>query len=426
MPNRSLLPFQISTWRFLAIWILTVVVGCTAEPQKSDVDLIIDAFQMEDYKTVIQMGKKISRDDPHWHEVQVLIGRSEIKRRGPAAGLPYLESVPRDGFEAGFQAARTLSEIRMGLGDFQHAIEDIAYLFQKNPSDVLLHRKLGEIYMLSEVRDAGEARFVWLLENDKTDIEELAALSVPDRKFVRGSPIKVLLREYPNDPFLNLGVAVDDFRSQKRDEALQRLTQAVKVRPDVPEIQGWLGRVLVDGETQSYLDWYSQVPDAIRTSPDVWLARGMWAEKHDHKKVAARCFWEVLRSRPHDPLANERLGTVMQDFDTDAAAEFSKRAADLKAYAESVDRIVKSEGRDLEAIEKAVAILAGMGRGWEAKMWTKIAYWKLGQGNPSVRKVEALNSVEASGTTRFASKFDLTRKFDLSSYPADPPLAGAE
>ncbi len=200
MPNRSLLPFQISTWRLLAIWILTVVVGCTAEPQKSDVDQIIDAFQMEDHKTVIQMGKKISRDDPHWPEVQVLIGRSEIKRRGPAAGLPYLESVPRDGFEAGFQAARTLSEIRMGLGDFVHAIEDIVYLFQRDPSDVLLHRKLGEIYMLSEVRDAGEAQFVWLLNNDKLEIEELATLSVPDRKFLRGSSIKVLLREYPTIP----------------------------------------------------------------------------------------------------------------------------------------------------------------------------------------------------------------------------------
>ncbi len=116
----------------------------------------------------------------------------------------------------------------------------------------------------------------------------------------------------------------------------------------------------------------------------------------------------------------------MEEFDAAAAAEFSKRAADLKTYAESVERIVESEGRDLEAIEQAVTILAGMGRGWEAKMWTKIAYRKLGQGNTSVRKIEALNSVEASGTTRFASKFDLTRKFDLSSYPADPPLAGDE
>lgn len=426
MPDRSRLPFQTTTWRLLAIWILAAVAGCSAEPQKSELDQIIDAFQAEDFKTVIQLGKTISRDDPHWPEVQVLIGRSEIKRRGPAAGLPYLESVPRDGFEAGFQAARTLSEIRMGLGDFQHAIDDIVYQLEKDPSEALLHRKLGEIYMLSEVRDAGEARFVWLLENDKTDIEELAALSVPDRKFERGSPIKVLLREHPNDPFLNLGVAVDDFRSQKRDEALQRLTKAVNVRPDVPEIQGWLGRVLVDGETQSYLDWYSQVPAAIRTAPDVWLTRGLWAEKHGHENVAARCFWEVLRSRPHDQLANQRLGALMVDLDAVAAAEFSKRAADLKTYAESVEQIVKSECRDLEAIEQAVAILAGMGRGWEAKMWTRIAYWKLGQGNPSVRKIEALNSVEASGTTRFASKFDLTRKFDLSSYQADPPLTGAE
>ena len=65
---------------------------------------------------------------------------------------------------------------------------------------------------------------------------------------------------------------------------------------------------------------------------------------------------------------------------------------------------------------RIVDLLYQMGRHWEAKAWARLVTEMLGPADPFARGLDQKFEVTAE-TPRFSPDGDLTRTFDLSSYP---------
>lgn len=391
--------------------------GCQKPPPPSDFEQIKTAFQIQDYATVRRLGREIPKTHEHWAEIQVIMGQSESLSRGAKFAIPHLDSVPRDRSPVSYEAVRALAEVHLKVGTLFRAAEDYRYMLVRDPKSMLNHTKLVQILLQSGIRAEADEHLLWLLQHARLEIQELIAFSIPERSDSEYGSLKPALQFNADDPYVNLGMAFEEVRESRRDRARERLWKVVESHPEIAEAQSLLGELVIDLGLDSLPGWNAQLPAAIQSHSGIWYVRGLWATAIQNNKVAARCFWETLKQRPHDRRANEQLGKVLISLDPDAATRFGRRALDLKEYAECAEKIPTAQGKERNALfVRIVDLLVGMGRHWEARGWVRVASETLDPAHKLVQEMQAKVKADAD-LPRFAPENDLTRSYDLSSYP---------
>lgn len=390
--------------------------GCQKAPPLSEFDQISTAYANQDYATVRRLGRAIPQSHDRWAEVQYMIGQSEAFSRGPKRAIPLLASIPRDGSAVSYQAARALAEQRTKVGTLFEAANDFRYLLKHEPNSQPIHSQLVRVLLQSGIRTEADEHIVWVLQHGRIDVKELISLSIPERRGDEYGKLKQALQWNPTDPYVNLGMAIEEVHEFQWDRARERLGKLVQSHPDLAEAQALLGELLLDQGLDALPAWNSQLPASVQSHHGIWYVRGLWATALQNNKVASRCFWETLKQRPHDRRANYQLGVVLVPLDAPVASEFAQRAEDLREYADSAEQALIAQGRNQQLLMQIVDKLVGMGRHWEAQGWVNITTEMLGPTDPLVERMRSKIRAETS-MPRFDPASDLTRKHDLGSYP---------
>lgn len=406
--------FSIRVVAIVGVFCLT---GCKQESPPSVFEQIKTAFVTNDYATVRRLAKDIPQNDEHWAEIQVVLGRSEALSRGPKFSIPNLRAVPRDRSPVSYEAVRILAEEHVKLGTLFNAMDDYRYMLERDPLSMLIHTQIVGVALKSGVRTEAEEHLLWLLQNARLELPQLVQLTVPERRDNFHTDLKQALLFNPDDPYVNLGLAIEEVRLDRRDNARDRLQKVVKSHPEIPEAQALLGELLIDQGGDAWHGWKSQLPEAVQSHFGIWYARGLWAAAQADNSVASRCFWETLKQRPHDRRANEKLAEVLVSLQPEVAAQFAQRAAELRDYAETAEQAQKAPGPDKpQLFAKNVDLLVGMGRHLEARGWDRLASEMLEPTHPLRHAIRTKIKMDKD-QPRFDPENDLTRIHDLSGYP---------
>ena len=402
---------------------LFLAIGCgkgDSKDLKSPLEQVQLAAQNDDFKTAKKLAKAIPPDSPDWAEAQVMLGRMESMNRYLAAGLPYYESVPRDGSPVSLRAARAIAEIYLKNGSLSKAGENYEYVLQHSPDstdNVPVHEKMASILVTSGQRFQAETHLLEVVKHSKIEIKDLVLLTEPDRRSDQYTYLKQCYQRNAQDPFVNLGMALEEAADHQFDQARQRVSQVVLSHPEIGDAQALLGELTLDTGLEKLQAWNAQLPNAVKNHPGVWYVRGLWARQLNENRVAARCFWETIRQRPHHRRAMYQLGQVMVSLDPPMGAAFSKRAEELKEYSDIMEQNLISQGRNEKLFRQMVSLLKGMGREWEAWAWVSMARDMLGPSDWPGPLLASLSHVERDDSSRFLPDKDLSRRHDLSSWP---------
>src|SRR5262249_49433111 len=145
--------------------------------------------------------------------------------------------------------------------------------------------------------------------------------------------------------------------------------------------------------------------------PDVWLARGLWAQRHGEPRVSVRCLWEAVRRFPDSRTANYHLGQTLLQLDppqAESAAPFLERAERREERRNTLNMVYRKK-ESLPHIEQAARLTKSLGRLWEAAGWLRLALQLAPDSDEARLTLRRLAEQLARDTPRVLADFDPTR-----------------
>lgn len=382
------------------------------------------AFARQDIEDARSLAASIPEGDAGWADAQVLLGDVERFAGRHDDSLAFYGAVPRDGSPASLKAAQAIGEIDFRKNNLAEGARSLEYVLEHRPDDLKTHARLAFIYNYAGLRARADRHLFALLKKGKLELKDLVALTAPDRHASQKEPLRRSLAGNPRDPFLQLGMALEEFHEQKFDDALARTEEVVQSHPELAEAQALLGELLLDGEIARLEAWHAALPVEVQDDWGVWFVRGLWARRVDQEQVAARCLWEAVRRNPVHRRAVYQLGQTLVAYDSAASQAYLARADQLQECADRIEQTLLHRGQDRHNFERMIALLVAMGREWEAWAWVDQARELIGLTGWLHDLTRSLAHVLKDDPPRFLEDKDLTLQFPLSDRPgfdAMPP-----
>ena len=403
----------------LVIWtfLLTCGLGCHSRVPLSPLEQAEKVLQSGDFKSAKTLAKAIPREHPQWAEAQLMIGGIETTYRYAGAGLPYYESVPRDGSPVSMKAIRAIAEIHLKLGALEKSAMHYRELLEQHPEDRFARRKLATILADTGQRFEAETELLELGKRVPMEIKEVVLLTEPDRPASPSAFLRQCAQANARDPFVNFGLAVEEVAAQNFDDARKRLGLVIETNPEFTAAHALSGELALDVGLAELQAWNKKLPVSAQNDPGVWFVRGLWARQLHQDRVAARCLWETIRQRPHHRRALFHLGQVMAPLEPTIGMAFSERASKLKQYSDQLEQTLIQQGRDDLMMKSLIALLIEMGREQEAHAWLTLAVDKFGPTAWPGPMMDSLSHLDRDDSPRFMPDRDLSQRHDLSSYP---------
>lgn len=203
-----------------------------------------------------------------------------------------------------------------------------------------------------------------------SEIEVLVRLALNHTGVGNPELLQTLHRASPDDPNVQLGMALLDISGGNFAAAEEPLRRVVKDHPLLWTAQAALATSLIkQGKFDEFEAWRLGLPEGSRAASEIWLVRGQAAELEERSEIAARCYAEAVRIDPDDLEANQGAARCLAEIGRqDDAQWFQSRAEKLTELSEMVraDPTLKN----LEVFERASELTEELGRPWEARAWT--------------------------------------------------------
>jgi len=313
------------------------------------------------------------------------------------------------------RAERCLAESRL-----VEAEGELRAILQEDPDHAQANDMLAML-LNSEGRrwEAAEPMFK-ILQLGNFSLMHLILLGTLQNEYEDVPLIEAAMRQWPDEPLPALGLVGSLRRDNKKGrEALALLQTILAKHPEQIEAQAKLGDVLLDLNLESeFCQWNASLPTSAEAHPEVWLARGTWAERHDQLESAARCYWEAVRRAPNHQVANYNLALLLRRLGRPEAGEpFLQRFHAIKEIEWRIGPMYQ-EGPNTEGMKIAARLTEQIGRWWEAWGW-----------NIAVLSVQPDDADAIAARDRLREKLDRERpplvvaalnpveQLDLSSYP---------
>lgn len=180
----------------------------------------------------------------------------------------------------------------------------------------------------------------------------------------------------PDDPNPPVALAWYAAESDRIDEAIGLLRQAIQIQPDHAAAHVALGGYLVDARRFDQIgDWNERLPAAAEEFPETWIVRARMAENQDDFKGAVRCYGEAARRAPQSKIANVRLSQLLSELGyAEIAARFAQHARHLQELTDIQDRALFSNNQSsIDVLLDLVQHYERVGRLWEALGWCQLA-----------------------------------------------------
>ena len=261
------------------------------------------------------------------------------------------------------------------LNHLQDAENACLAILQHSPRDLDAHEQLARQYGFTARRYEAIPHILELVRGERET--DLILLVGRERGMIRDDDkLTACRKSAPQDPRPLLGLAWHAMNDERHAEAEQLLREAVQLGPDLPAAWALQGRWLAARKQDApWREWIERCPTSADSHPDVWYARGEWADRQNDRPAALRCYWECVLRSPENRPATMRLAQLLAESGDGAAAERCRLYLEnLLALESAQERAFSSGdtgGKDLlpELIEKYQAA----GRLWEALALCRVA-----------------------------------------------------
>lgn len=329
-----------------------------------------DAFKQKQYERVIELGVQVDDADDGWESVQELLAEAYYHRQQYDAAMAVWTNLIEKSDAPAVRASAHffLGEINREQGRLGDAISAFRHVLQNEPDNIASHERLA--FLLGATGQMWESapHFFVLVKSGTATYHELALFSDLGRASEQQSFLLDCQRSAPHDPFVQLGLAANEYWAGNHDSAREMLADFVEQHPDVLAAQAMLGELLVEGPEDEFLGWHDRLSGET-DHPNLWYVRGLWARRQDDLPAAAGCFLQTLQLAPTHRRACYQLGQVLAALDEDHAEAVRIQALKMAELTQAVDNILRSDSQDERAMKQAANHLASLGRLWESCAW---------------------------------------------------------
>lgn len=404
--------------RLAPVWLLALAAAaCSRDSADPSVTHPLrSALARQDYGAAKRIAAQLSPDDPEWAEGQMVLGEAAYRTGDAQTALRHYRAIPWDGSARSQSAARAGARAAESMGQLNTAIECYDYVLKHDPKDHAARASVANLYAATGQRSMADRHLRELVKTPDFGFKQLVLLTDYDRRHPQEIDfLTKCAQDAPDDPVVNLGLAVDDLERSNIPQARRRLKQVVARNPDLGAAQALVGELLLDEGDAELRRWHAGLPISVQNDPEIWYVRGLWAQRRGEREVAARCFWECIRQVPHAQRAMYQLGVIMTELEPDVGRAFVDRAQELYELKKLLSNMLnRQEGKEA-ALREIIALLLESGREWEAWSWAIVAS---DRGAPwAADVIGRLAEYPNSNAPRVLERFDLARLHDLSHYP---------
>ena len=173
----------------------------------------------------------------------------------------------------------------------------------------------------------------------------------------------------PGDSLPRLGLAYKAWRDDQLDEVRQQLQPVIAQYPKLVEAQTLWCRLLVElDDLDGFVAANDGLPEEADASSELWLSRGIWAEKKGQLSAAVRCLGESIRRNPNSQPAHYRISQVLAALGKpELARPFAERSQKLTELVLAIGQL--SRQAQPEKFRPIIELLEQLGRYREAAAW---------------------------------------------------------
>jgi len=355
----------------LALICLLAAGGCT-EP-KSPPQLVIEARQAlsrAEFQTAIELLDQVPENATQWNESRLLAGEVATELGQLSQALSYYGSVKGNGSDDLQVAQFSSAEIYRAQGNLTEAVDTYRLVLESNPDDAATHDRLAMLLSLTGQSWEAAPHFEFLVQSGSARLNELVLYADLERPVDEVDFLFECRKKFPDDQFVQLGLAAAAFRDGRVDEAVNALNTVVNESPELLSAQTMLGELLLDRTSQVFSQWHASLPGSSDEHPGIWYVRGMYAREAGRLSEAAFCFRRCLEIMPAHRRAAYQFSQVLVALkipENEAAVEFSRTQIQLS---QTLDDVLRSDGKNPGQIRRVVDLLVSSGRLWEACAWS--------------------------------------------------------
>ncbi|MEJ7591345.1 MAG: FG-GAP-like repeat-containing protein [Planctomycetaceae bacterium] len=373
-----------------------------------------------------RLVKSIPPTDPHFVEAMLIAGESATRLNRFEDAVQYYRLVPLDGSEKSVLAQFSLANVLIHTGDLSAAFAAFVVVLESEPMDVATHSRVAFLYAASARRWESRPHLELILRSGGATVEELALLADLERPVDEEAYLKKCEQSYPNDPNVRLGLASIAAQNGQPAAAILELQKIIHEQPELMAAQALVGELLASERSSRFDTWHAELPSNADQWPDIWYARGVRAQLLEHQKIAARCFWQVLRISPIHRRANYQLGRILAELHDANANGFAEQSRQLFSLTQALMHALRSEGRNEVIMQQIVQTLDRMGRVWETCAWAQLSRKNFPQSEWPTAFLQRLAPLLNDQLPMVLADRNLAIKCDLSSFPEYTDILSAQ
>ena len=257
-----------------------------------------------------------------------------------------------------------------------------------DPSQTLAEDRLE--WLLRVEGRLRESRSITLrrVRSNTATFEQLLNYGHPSRQ--RRTPEELLPHRarLERDGLPVLALAQDAVIDRNSTDALRYLRLATRQFPENSDAQVSLGRLLMEEDPAAFVEWFRQLPESLGDDGDIWLLRGMWAERQKDFEGAAASMFRVLTSDQFHRDANFHMAAVLTQLGFVEPASSFRAVSDVQQETERLLDDIYDDRNSLAAIESLIPALLSVGRKQEAVNWQRLAEQRFGS-QPRINELSA-------------------------------------
>ena len=375
------------------------------------------ALKDKRFADVERLVNSIPASDPVFTDAMLIAGEAATKLQRLDDAVRYYRAIPVDDSEKSVLAQFSLANVLIHTGDISSAFEAFERVLKSEPMNVATHTRVAFLYAASARRWESRPHLEIVLRSGGATVEELALLADLERPVDEEGYLKKCQQSCPDDLNVRLGLAWIASQNGEPAVAVRELQKIIQEDPGLMTAQALLGELLASERSNRFDDWHAKLPSDADEWPDIWYARGVRAQLLGHQKIAARCFWEVLRISPIHRRANYQLGRVLAELKDPNADDFAEQSRRLFSLTKALQQAIRSEGRNEVVMREIVQTLDEMGRVWETCAWAQLSRKNFPQSEWPSEFLQRLAPLLNDQLPMMLADRNLAMKCDLSSFP---------
>ena len=332
-------------------------------------------MQKSDLPLIESLLAEIPDSSGDWQSAMLMAGETATKNKQFEKAIDfYLQAAEKSPTTAdGLLAQFSAGEVYLELGQLTQAERLYTSVLAEQPGNGLTNERMAFLLSITGRRWKSLDHFFVLIQGGDADFRELGLAADVGRPIEQPEFLEKCRSQAADDPLVQQALAVQAF-VQGDPTVKQRLIDVTTANPDALAAQALLGELLADeGAADQFVRWHQTLPPQADADADIWFVRGLWARKKGRLDVAADCFWQCTVRTPFHRRAFYLLGqTLVARMDPDAE-KITAYSELLIQLSQSIDKVLISEGNDLEALRQTALTLEKLGRIWEAIAWAVAA-----------------------------------------------------